>query len=63
MSWEGRTGYYGPFWGKAIVGALKTGMRICVTDQEQLDGTAGLVPYPSEAVGYFPHLLGFSGQT
>ena len=37
--------------------------EVCVTGCEQLDRTAGLVSYPSEAVERVPRFPKFSGQT
>ena len=37
-------------------------MGRCATGREQLDRTAGLVPYPGEAVGWALLLPGFSDQ-
>ena len=34
----------------------------CATGRELLNRTAGLFPYPSEAVGWAPCLAGLSGQ-
>lgn len=36
-------------------------MGCCATVWEQLEKTTGLVPYPTEAVGWALRLSGFSG--
>ena len=54
--------YYGLLLGEATVQALRIGKGRYATDQEQLDRTAGLVPYTSEAVRWALWLPEFSGQ-
>lgn len=51
--------YQGLFWVEATVQTLKYGGA---TGLEQPNRTVGLVPCPSEAIGWAPWLPAFSGQ-